>query len=321
MRTWQVMVAAVISGCSAGAGGSLQPPGGSGGIAGGGASLSGGAAGAGGHGTGGGSVPAAPWTEAEACLRYTEAWCRRQVRCGTQRDVRDCMLSGGSACPDLFFADGSLRTVAGMLTCADTWEAWPCSVGAPPPCASPGTRAHGEPCIGVAQCEGWCRGGGTACGQCVARAGLGESCIDSGFCEVGLDCDEHFVCVELGTPAPDPPLPGPGEPCFNDLCRAHAYCGMGGSGSAECHPLPGPEVSRPAPGQPCEYRGVPCAEGFTCGCLVWPCAAADFHCIDVRGVREPCGSPGALCHDLATCTGGTCVANVSPGAFEELCGG
>jgi hypothetical protein len=303
--------------CSAdGGGGPMSPGDGGGGVNGGGAAggSAGNVAGSGGN----GAVPMTPRTEADACVAYIESWCLRSVRCGSYDDFFTCAGRLAPQCPDLFFADGSLRTIDNMLDCAATWEQWPCSLDAPPSCAISGTRADGEPCIGVAQCEGWCAGGDVNCGVCEPRAAIGTSCDSTPFCEVGAFCSENFVCEAITTVPTDPPLPGAGESCQDRPCREGYYCVRGSDGAIQCQPPPGAGVARPPGGETCEPLGTPCADGFSCSCADDPCT--EYRCLDVARVGEPCGTPGVICHSAATCTGGRCVTTVQAGAFVEACG-
>jgi hypothetical protein len=168
-------------------------------------------------------------TETEACVRYMESWCRRGIRCGNWSDMNECMVYALD-CPDLYFGPGSLRTVDGMLACAEDWEAWACHAATVPPCAVGGTQTAGQPCINASQCEGGaCNAGQDGCGTCLPVAELGEACsVTTVACDHTQYCDSTGVCAVEGELMPDPPPMTPTEP-YSTVGEA---CG---GGAPPCH--------------------------------------------------------------------------------------
>ncbi len=138
-----------------------------------------------------------------ACIEYMRGLCARTSRCyGEGAAFEECMLSA-RFCPDVMYAPGSTRTVEGTWACAEGWRDLACdALPSYPPCATPGTRADGEPCIAAMQCASLaCSAYGDACGVCSHLAADGEACDEA----AGTRCDEGLYCD--GKPSVGVPLP------------------------------------------------------------------------------------------------------------------
>jgi hypothetical protein len=211
----------------------------------------------------------------EACIEYIRAWCERNIECGMGQTFPECMMRANT-CPDQAFAEGSVRTVEGLLECAEQWRQADCNSlpGYSPRCALPGTRVGGEPCISNMQCaSSLCIIRGMNCGVCDssirAHVGEGESCQAEGsICDYPTYCDSSTerclpmaqqgeACDELN-----------GPPCQSGVCGYDAA-----SGTSYCVPYP-------TLGQECSVAAV--------------CEWRDSYC-DVSGVCMPYPEAGENC--------------------------
>ncbi len=316
----------------AGASGSTAAAGaGNGSVAGVGSGTSGSAAsgsGAGGAAAGEGSstASAADSSMTDACLEYSAARVRRFNECagGTVRDEED-IERGIQDCPDQYFSEGSTRTVAGLLDCAEQVRNFPCEeivVSRVPPCVTPGTRVGGESCVYLTQCASLrCSGGGIMCGTCAAAAGPGEACDDSTVtCGANYSC-EAGVCVEIPIEPPPPPPPPPDPPATKPTgaeCANHAEC----TGEDLCFDdnNGGPRV--------CMAR---VELGGFCGGPIWYCHDADYcdptddTCKVPPGQGEPCGlhfGEPSVCGEHLQCviSGTDATCQPTPGFECQLAG-
>jgi hypothetical protein len=307
------------------------------GILGGGAGLgagSDGSAGSAGTGAGadaagsGGGVGAAAMSERQACILYVRASCnRRNVCTGLPKSERPCPETE-ARCPDYLFSEGSMRTVAGLLACADEFEAFPCEKIVPgkvPACVTTGTRGGGEPCVFGSQCQSlMCIGDPKdpmypSCKSCTTLVPSGSDCsAPETSCPIGEICSGG-TC----TPIPDmawmplvDALPGLGEPCTSDgLCAQGVACvdadstTTGEDGMCVAPPAVGAPCAR-APDAPAALPfGHFCAEGAFCD--------QDDKCATLPAAGQLCGTPfggslGAgsptLCAPGAVCIESNCQA-------------
>jgi hypothetical protein len=258
-----------------------------------------------------------------ACVEYIRGLCEQTARCEGHgdADIERCM---GSArhCPDVMYAPGSTRTVAATLACADDWRVLACdSELARPACATPGTRAAGEPCIAAMQCASLsCTAYGDSCGVCRELVGEGEACD----LEAGLGCADGFVCSSTESPVCEryePPDTTParalgeecdrnsGTSCYPNDCRPDS------EGVARCQPYPALDES--------------CSETLTCAfgnsycdtsqrCTAFPPIGAGCGVDAFTGAARWCG-PDAAC--VGTAPGPrTCEALPGPGeACSSTC--
>jgi len=334
------------SGQSAGAGSGGVTSGGDGGALPGG--TGGGSATGGNRNASGGGPPTDPNPTA-ACIYYVQVWCTHRFECGRYGDLEQCLIRNDSMCPDLFFSDGSNRTVEGLIACAQEWLDWPCEESNPgrsPDCVVPGTRAVGEPCINASQCaNGRCAVMPDECGVCATVVGEGQDCVpDNVLCDAGLVCDRDInACVPYES-QPEPSPIDPGEVCTpNDTCVEDYYCGQDPTQEdiARCLPLPvlgegcplpvlscasgsycSPEQvcePKPLPGEPC---GVDAFTGLSAHCddtAYCDADAAEPTCTPLPGPGEPCTAAWTCAEGLrcmcasSPCTSRICVDFRYPG--------
>jgi hypothetical protein len=314
---------------SSASGGSGHAGNGSGGQGSGGATSGSGGIGSGSGGIGSGSGGTgidvdAPTARTAACLEYVRGFCEGQLKCSGGVDdasVRMCMWRSGNTCPDLIFAEGSSRTVAGSIECAQAWRDQPCAervLGLAPDCAISGTLPGGAKCISGFQCASrGCDARGESCATCTTLVAEGGACDAMHSCPDEDECTGS-VCVraeplDAGVPVMAPDLK------LGDVCdRSAGGCGLTSKydcwpdtdGIGHCIPYPrlgedcsmqhdcergnsycdisGKCLAVPAEGQPCgvdSWTGVAtwCADSLFCDASVDP---------DV--CRQPPG-PGEAC--------------------------
>lgn len=247
-----------------------------------------------------------------ACIEYMRGLCERSARCdGIPSTIEPCM-SNARFCPDVMFAPGSTRTVEGTLACADEWRELPCdAVPSHPTCATPGTRAAGEPCIASMQCASHsCSTYGDTCGVCSQIAGEAEACdLAAGIdCDEGLYCSEDpQVCVAL-PPASRASTLALGEECDPRLSECYPNdCRRDTSDVYRCTPYP-------TLGQDCTVP-LTCAFGDSyCDisgvCLAFPAVGAACGVDGFTGDGRWCGADG-YCDDTAEPR--VCRALAAPG--------
>jgi hypothetical protein len=229
-------------------------------------------------------------SQAEACMAYVGAVCNRQEECSGNTSSNPYPCS--SACPDVEFAPGSTRTVEGLFACAEQYKSLPCAQvqnGPLPPCAAPGTKQGGEPCVFNAQCASLaCKITGT-CGSCARVVPENGDCTAAdAACGLGLSC-VGGVCVVLGGNVKQP-----GEACTNytECDQANAFCNPSGV----CAVYPGEDQN--------------CAASNHCTSAFY-CASADQICRARPTLDQPCGNDAAS--NIPACASGlACTAAVSP---------
>ena len=282
---------------SPGAGSAGSSASGSGGAAaGGGSDAQAGAAHAGSAAAGaGGAATSAPSTKLEACLNYVKEFCAFTYQCAGRSDPSVCESTLDRECPDLFFSDGSTRTVAGLNACVATWKTLSCAdyaQGVAPNCISPGTRAVGEACVFPSQCSGLACSAHMTCGTCGVTAAPGGACDESTQCPGGQDCDAG-LCVN-GKDVSNRGMLGascdPAHPCGADSDCSGGVC-----------------TALPAAGAACSPEGS-CAQGVFCDDQTQQCRVppnAGQPCLTYLG--------NMLCAEQAYCVNGNCVALPGPG--------
>ncbi|HEY5375945.1 MAG TPA: hypothetical protein VIK01_19835 [Polyangiaceae bacterium] len=299
---------------SPGAAGSAAITAGNGGAAGSavGAAGSGGNQAAGGAGTAGstGTAGASPFggdTEVDACITYLQAACQRRSEC-MQSDPSSCFASS-SGCPDMYFSEGSLRTVAGTKACAETYKTFPCAqllAGDIPSCVTAGTRAAGQSCSFPSQCSSLsCTiDNGSKCGLCAIAGPAGADCSVAGVvCNDGLRCNAAQVCEVI--PPSTRYTAKEGQPCtIADGCADTSLFCQTNAATPVCTKYP--------------TLGMSCADSGTCFGESY-CQNGQT-CVALPAIGEPCagvaGTSGSgLCAKNATCAAtGMCVAKSSIGA-------
>ncbi|HEY3500799.1 MAG TPA: hypothetical protein VGK73_39175 [Polyangiaceae bacterium] len=359
---WVLVFAAIVAACgsssrpeepggggsSSGARGGTGAAGGS--VAGSGTSGAGGGAGTGGIagsaagtlGSSGGSAGASAGSsgaagvggrEAEACLAYASAVCRRRATC--DGGVNDEPYPCSQSCPDVVFSEGSTRTIENLTECAAAYETFSCeeiAAGRVPPCVTPGTKQVGEPCRFASQCESlacrWTDEDDGGCGTCVRPIEENGDCSGentqcrheqqaciAGICQPfeyyskaeGEACSFAEECV--GNACIDGVCAGYadlGEPCVK-YCSGDLYCA---DPDRICRPLPGLN-------EPCArdiYYNFPrCSSGLACT------ATSD----DGSGtcVEPVLLSPGASCATSAgRCPEGTTCGCTDRDCSDAICG-
>jgi len=253
--------------------------------------------------SGAGSSGVGP-SEAEACLAYAAASCKRRAAC-TNSDAGEG-YGCAYGCPDVVFAPGSTRTASALLECAQAFETLPCedlAAGVYPACVTPGTRKVGEPCLFSAQCESLeCKVVDLeTCGTCARVVGENEDCTSP-----DTDCGGDRECIEGICQVPTYVYKELGETCTSEYeCDTDAYC------DGVC-------VSLPTENESCEMFDA-CVSGLYC-------AAPDQLCRPEPVLNEPCGSavgtsypwcgPGLACNAATPESSGICVmvVVVEPGA-------
>ncbi len=261
-----------------------------------------------GEGGEGGTARALAAAQADACIAYALAVCRRQATCNNNAPNDNCVNNVTLECPDLVFSPGATRSVEDLLTCAKVYETVPCEdvrYNVLPACVTPGTRAPGEACAFPSQCGSLdCKMDGD-CGSCATEAAAGQSCAaPDADCDSYTFCGASQTCVPLSGPVYPPdqactpdypcwtdtycdgvcrPLPTIGESCAETAaCVGGAYCGAG----ALCLPIPGN-------GEPCGVvtgddgrpSAVYCGQGSACD---FDASAKSGICRPPPGVGEPC---------------------------------
>ncbi len=260
-----------------------------------------------GEGGEGGTARARAAAQADACIAYALAVCRRQAACSHSAD-ENCVNTVTLECPDLVFSSGATRSVEDLVACAKVYETVSCDdvrYNVLPPCVTPGTRAPGEACAFPSQCKSLdCKMAGD-CGSCATEAATGESCAaPDADCDSYTFCGASQTCVSLSGPVYPPneactldypcwsdtycdgvcrPLPNIGESCAETAaCVGGAYCGAG----ALCFPIPGS-------GDPCGVvsgddgrpSAVYCGAGSACS---FDASGASGTCLPLPEVGEPC---------------------------------
>jgi len=272
---------------------------------------------AGGAGGSGGQA-ASSGNKTHACLEYVLGFCEYNARCGGgPESIIPCFENVMDSCPDVLFAPGSARTVAGTFACADEWRALACEVNNPE-CALDGTLPDGEACVTGIQCASrYCTGSPDSCGTCMPTAELGEPCEDSlgPQCEPGLYCHgTDRVCVVLTGPVVggleigeecDPTR----SDCYPNLCLSDA------AGAYSCEPYPtlGEDCSRT---YSCAYGDSYCDPNHVCMALP---AVNQFCGIDASTGAEQWCAEGLVC-DLSFVPA-ICLATPAAPGQGESCDG
>jgi hypothetical protein len=274
----------------------------------------GGAGAQGGAGVTGGEGGSAPRAESllSACQAYLEAACKRRLECGA--DSRSSSLgcfATAEFCPDWSFSEGSTRTLESTLSCAEAWATLPCDDVLrymSPSCATPGTRAGGEPCAFGAQCASMrCTGSPITCGTCLEAAATSGDCDPDAACPSGQECASGQCVDSLPDPSVDNEPKGPGELCSAAVCpEGYACIREGDTVSTRC-------LVPPAVGEPCapsiHVASPACGPGAYC--------AGGSLCTLLPGPGEPCGvgmhASQLYCHLDAYCTAGLCQRRADVG--------
>jgi hypothetical protein len=263
-----------------------------------------------------------PTTETGACVFYVQRYCEKVAAC-QGKDASACLL-GTDECPDMFYSEGSTRTVESVVACAKDWTAFSCAklgLGEQPACVRPGSKAVGEPCLYPSQCSSLScdrQAGDGDCGACQAVVGPDASCTSSSACPGVTTCNldtgkcqpyvhsllaEGEACVEGSTCQPGlycnaaqqcAHYPALGEPCGRGLfCDAAAkqFC----AADVTCR-------ARPTAGMPCakEWDQVLVCELDTSICD--PDASGGPTCASAAVAGQPC-RPGHQCAAQHVCIG------------------
>jgi hypothetical protein len=234
----------------------------------------------------------------EACITFSIARSLRYAECQGEQVSEDELSREVIGCPDKFFSDSTVRTVDGLLDCAEQYRTFSCDLllaGRYLDCMTPGTRAGGEPCAFSTQCQALVcdrdvRGTCGRCGALVARGGAcgGQELI----CALNDQCVDG-ICVERATTPPPPIMEVPEidlptgaacenhaectgeELCFDGVCTARVPIGGSCSGPTQyCDDVVGycdraVSICRalPTEGLPCGINWdepVWCAEHLRC---------------------------------------------------------
>jgi len=243
-----------------------------------------------------------------ACVRYFRAQCNRRLVCEGGAPMADPCSGVTDSCPDVHFSAGSLRTVDGLIACAQAWESHPCPDvfnNRPPACAISGSLADGAPCAFNNQCGGgYCASPGKdpqhpACGTCGQRAPSGGVCQAYDSCQYDEEC-RSGRCTKL----PPSGLPAGavcerfGDCLYPNYCLVDAADVTDAGGIMRCRPLP-------TLGQPC--AGTALCQGGVCTqarrCEPFPSAGAPCK-VDVTLLAAWCDA-ASVC-DRAAPSGPTC---------------
>lgn len=297
--------------------------------------------------------------------RIGGAYCGYASRCGTtaffeqylfHSTITDCATQAATYFANTQFAQYQLAIDSGTIVyhgdraaaCLSAFDSLGCGAGGlsgpPAACAETfeGTVADGGACTINEECSptSFCNGGGsgTACGMCLHRPQIGESCASIGcasdaWCDAGTcaallpagstctasdsSCAAGLACTS-GTCAT--PTPGAaGEPCGAAGCQTGLVCALSGT-SVTCRaPRTDGTCGRVLSGSDCA-AGTTCtipsgmSEG-TCGAyptLGQACqsaCAAPARCVNMlcqpsTELFQPCGGNDECLSGI--CTGGTC---------------
>lgn len=253
-----------------------------------------------------------------ACIEYIRGQCERSMRCNQPGESPDiCTGINARHCPDVMYAPGSTRTPEQVLACANDWRELPCDAAlGRPECATPGTRARGEPCFASMQCASLvCTAYGDSCGFCAEVVSLDAACDEA----AGLYCPDYYYCSEGACVPTTPSTPlALGEECEPNASRCGRNdCRADTEGVNRCQPYP--------------TLGQSCSEHLTCAYGNSYCSP-DHVCSPLPAIGESCGpdaasgaprwcESGAFCSDAAPQPG---VCEALPGSGEEcssLCTG
>lgn len=151
-------------------------------------------------------------SQRQACLLYTRASCNRRNECLGGTAQEHLCPETEAKCPDLLFSEGSLRTVDGLIACAEA-------------------VAHAD-CLDA--------------GVPVIPPGLmvGEPCTDQP-CSAGNACLEDPANTSPGSPGKCTPIPKTGETCgrergatddvpYGHVCSDDTYCEASGASLGAC---------------------------------------------------------------------------------------
>ena len=233
--------------------------------------------------------------------------CQNEFRCASGLVCSPvsgkCVAQGtaGTTCqvdeecaPPLACLDGSCKALgAAGATCSNDME---CGVGLA--CTGGSCAAPPATCAGASEC-----GQGQSCGgarTCVARLGVGATCVEDRECEAALFCDDAtHTCI--ARPAKD-------EPCAKGtVCAPGLGCSID---NGTCVPLPGD-------GQPCAAGEPHCAGDLGC---------VEFTCAPLPAEGEPCTIDNRCATGLACDfgkNGSVCIVPKTAGeacASERSCG-
>ena len=231
-----------------------------------------------------------------ACIEYMRGYCERSVRCFDYGLSFEQCMDSARFCPDVMFAPGSTRSVEGVRACADDWRELGCDAElGRPGCATPGTRALGEPCIASMQCASLvCSAFGDSCGICARVVGVDDPCHDA----AGLYCPDDFYCVEARcTPSSNLRPARLGDECDprSPRCGRHE-CRADSDEVYRCQPYPA--------------RGESCSESGRCAFEDSYCAVGQV-CAAFPAVGESCGVDG-FTGQAVWCGPGTYCSGVAP---------
>jgi hypothetical protein len=317
-------------GSDAGGTGGASGLGGSGGGDGGGSGGGGGGdAGAGaGGGTGGssglggsGGSDTTNVSRTDACLTYEVARRKRIDECSGLPVLSDAAYARQAPnCPDVYFSEGSTRTIDGLIACAEVFRTFDCgllTMARVPDCVTDGTLSAGTPCVFGPQCDSLvCDGFNTECGTCVMRLGPGASCaVGTGICVQGYSCSDGTCKENLEVepmeppivPDPDGSVPTGGACVSTEECMGEDLCLGDGAGMQVC-------TARVALNGSCNGPTLYCDESTYC--------SPDFVCLALPGDGEPCGlsfdSP-RWCAEGLTCVLDPAGALCKPIAGSDGC--
>lgn len=290
-------------------------------------------------------------TEHAACVRYFTAECNRKFyECEGLPAVADPCPDITDACPDMVFSEGSGRSMADVLACADVWRTFPCDQVVReqfPTCAVAGNRAAGQACLYGSQCaSNRCSlrasdADHPDCGICALVGAPGAECDEAHgmTCENGYECGVTGLCVkepEFGLPrgalcerwgaclGTDVCFPDPNDPSHPMKCQALPALG---------DPCPTVNVCQPGAfctqDRRCEALptvGMTCAsaalgEGITPECSpdTWCARTPDRPLCSKRATRGGAcdAQPGKLVVDR--CVSGLVCACLDSGCLAGTC--
>ena len=230
-----------------------------------------------------------------ACIEYMRGQCERVTRCNNPGESAEpCVANYARHCPDTMYAPGSTRTPEQVLACADDWRELACDAElGRPQCATPGTRAAGEPCIASIQCASLiCTSYGNSCGICAQVVRVDEACDEA----AGVYCPDYHYCSEgacVPLESPRAPLQLGAECDPNTTACGRNDCRVDTQGVYGCQPYP--------------TLGQSCSETLTCAYGDSYCDINQI-CTAFPAVGESCGVDGfsgepRWCGHDASCVG------------------
>ena len=237
-------------------------------------------------------TPPSALRKAEACHRYFDAICARQVACGLTLET---MCVTADLCPDHMFSLGSTWTVEAATACAAAWATMSCDDmkrDVRPACAEQnGTFALGRACVAHSQCaSGYCDAPVISglCGACAPILPRDSPCSGPlARCAYGQTCSDNRCVDRQRTEFTKPARQG--ERCVNGPtppCEPGLGCLVASETATEgtCVPLP-------TLGQPCVttfFSAGACAAGLSCN------ARPTGTCVKASAIGEACGFVACL---------------------------